>query len=88
MIDQCKNCDMRGDLKDCYSVECFKHEDWIVTALQARVVELEEQKERIGKAIKKAFPCLAACDERLFVHMDDYNNIVEQFNDTSQQGKE
>lgn len=35
-IDQCKNCQLRGDLDSCLSNSCSVHDSWFVNALLER----------------------------------------------------
>lgn len=34
MTDQCRHCQLRGNLKACMAIECSKHEDWYPQQLQ------------------------------------------------------
>lgn len=42
MIDQCKNCLVRGEYTRCLEARCMHRETWIHKTLLARIVQLEE----------------------------------------------
>jgi len=39
-MDQCKNCECRGDLGKCLSVDCGHHENWYAKEQQLRIDEM------------------------------------------------
>jgi len=41
MTDQCKHCDLRGDLKKCKSTDCFQHENWYAVEQQKVIDDLD-----------------------------------------------
>lgn len=36
-MDQCKNCEARGNLTQCINEDCGKHNDWIVKELMRQI---------------------------------------------------
>lgn len=38
MVDQCKHCDLRGDIKACKASDCFHHENWYAVE-QQRIID-------------------------------------------------
>ena len=47
MTDQCKHCDLRGDLKKCKSTDCFQHESWYAVEQQKVIEQLEAKIDAI-----------------------------------------
>ena len=41
MIDSCKHCIVRGDIKACVTTPCNTHDSWYAKQLQGRIRELE-----------------------------------------------
>lgn len=41
MTDQCKHCELRGDIEKCLAADCFQHENWYAIKQQERIKELE-----------------------------------------------
>jgi hypothetical protein len=33
-MDQCKNCECRGNISRCLHTECFQHESWMVNEIK------------------------------------------------------
>ena len=43
MTDQCKNCELRGDIKKCLAADCFHHENWYARVQQERIDKLKSE---------------------------------------------
>jgi len=41
MTDQCKHCELRGDIGKCKETECSHHENWYALEQQKRIKALE-----------------------------------------------
>lgn len=46
MTDQCINCTIRGNLKQCLATDCFQHENWMA-------IELRAENERLRSALQR-----------------------------------
>lgn len=42
MTDQCKHCQIRGDLDLCLKAECFQHENWYAKEQQKQIDKLNK----------------------------------------------
>lgn len=42
MTDQCKNCELKGDIKKCLDADCFQHENWYAKEQTKRIEKLEK----------------------------------------------
>lgn len=40
MTDQCKRCELRGNIKDCLESECYHHENWYAIEQQKEIDRL------------------------------------------------
>jgi hypothetical protein len=45
IVDQCKHCVFRGDIKKCQAAECSQHESWYAKTLSYKVERLKEENE-------------------------------------------
>lgn len=48
VIDECRNCTVRGDLSACALTKCSKHHTWYADQLRAEVERLKAERERIA----------------------------------------
>jgi len=43
MTDQCKNCELRGNIKGCLETECSNHENWYAIEQQILIDNLRDK---------------------------------------------
>lgn len=53
MTDQCKPCELRGDIEKCLAADCFHHENWYAKKQQELLNEAREKVEVQRLVIKK-----------------------------------
>jgi len=51
MVDQCKHCDLRGDINACLFSECFHHENWMAKQQAERIKALEDKVQSLTTLI-------------------------------------
>lgn len=51
-VDQCKGCNLRGDLKACKAIECSNHDSWYVQKLKAQIEEFRSENECLKDRLK------------------------------------
>ncbi len=49
MTDQCRPCELKGDIKKCLAAECFHHENWYAKQQQERIDELQDTLTQIAE---------------------------------------
>jgi len=54
MTDQCKHCDLRGDINKCLSTECLQHENWYAIEQQKEIDNLRNALSGAEIRLRKA----------------------------------
>jgi len=49
MSDQCMNCTVRGDLKECLSTDCSQHESWMTQEVMKQLKASQDECEELKK---------------------------------------
>lgn len=57
MINECRYCTLRGDIKKCKAVECFHHDNWYAVQQQSEIDQLKQQRDELLAALKQAVDC-------------------------------
>lgn len=52
MVDQCKHCSYKGDIKTCESAECFQHENWYAKQKRAEIDRLKNRQTELERALR------------------------------------
>ena len=47
MSDQCMNCTVRGDLKECLSTDCSQHESWMTQEVMKQLQASQDEVSRL-----------------------------------------
>jgi hypothetical protein len=80
-MDQCKNCTVRGNLKECENTDCGHHDNWYVLELKAKLKALQESTAWVP--VSEGLPELK--DDSVFVYFShggmDMVHIEDYFND-------
>ena len=61
-MDVCKNCELRGDFKQCKDTECAYHNAWMVQTLQQKFLDVWSSNE-INRMILEAIEKILIGDE-------------------------
>ena len=49
MSDQCMNCTVRGDLKECLSTDCSQHESWMTQEVMKQLKASQDECDQVYK---------------------------------------
>jgi len=66
MSDQCKHCQLRGDINKCLAADCSKHEDWFAVQILTENANLKASNKVLVDALEE------------IIRMSDYHarNII------------
>ena len=73
MSDQCRNCVVCGDLKQCEETPCNHHDNWYPMQLKARIKELEDRRDDLEQTL-----CIVYFSNDIKDHLPETHRMVER----------